>query len=187
MEKVIAFLKQLYPVSGSMESELKSVLHFTERRKNEYLLLEGEISHYAWYLQKGLVRCYYNREEREVTMWFMEEDNIIVLFKSLFGQKKSLFHLQALEDCELYAIHYHGLQILYRKYAEARQLHHLIAEHYSNLKDFKIRATNTLTPKERYRYFEKHFPHLLGRIKLEHIASYLDMDVRTLTRARKKR
>jgi hypothetical protein len=42
-----------------------------------------------------------------------------------------------------------------------------------------------LPPKERYRYFEKHFPELLNRVKLEYIASYLDMDIRTLTRARK--
>jgi hypothetical protein len=63
-------------------------------------------------------------------------------------------------------------------------LHHIIAERYSNLKDTKIRATNMLKPKERYHYFEKHFPQLVNRLKLEYIASYLDISRRSLARAR---
>lgn len=186
MEKAISFIKCLHPVSGSFEAELRNTLRFTKKRKNEFLLYEGEICHYAWYLQKGLVRCYYKRDEHEVTTWFIEEDHAIVLFKSLFGQKESLYNIQALEDCELFAIHYQHIQAHFRKYPEAESLHHIIANRYSNLKDLKIRATSMLTAKERYRYFEKHFPHLLNRVKLEYIASYLDMDIRTLTRARKR-
>jgi CRP-like cAMP-binding protein len=185
MEKAISFLKRLHLVSDPFEAELRNALRFTTKKKNEFLLFEGEVCHYAWYLEKGLVRCYYNREEREVTTWFMEEDKVIVLFKSLFGQKESLFNIQALEDCELYAIHYQDIQAHFRKYPEAISLRHIIADHYSNLKDIRIRATSKLTATARYRYFEKHFPHLLNRVKLEYLASYLDMDIRTLTRVRK--
>lgn len=187
MEKVISFLKNLHPVSSGLEAELCTRYRFTTKKKNELLLFEGEICRYAWYLQRGLVRCYYYRDEREVTTWFVEEDHVIVLFKSLFGQKKSQYNVQALEDCELYAIHYQDIQAILRRYPEAMELHQIFTEYYSNLKDIKIRATGMLTPKERYRYFEKHFPHLLNRVKLEYVASYLDMDVRTLTRARKRR
>lgn len=184
MEKVITFLKRLHPLPVSLEGELRNLLRFTKKKKNEFLLFEGEICHYAWYLQKGLVRCYYNSDGREVTTWFMEEDHVIVLFKSLFGQMKSQYNIQALEDCELYAIHYQDMQALYTKYPEVMKLYRIIAEQYSNLKDIKIRATNMLTPKERYRYFEKHFPDLLNRLKLEYIASYLDLSRRSLARAR---
>jgi CRP-like cAMP-binding protein len=184
LSAAISFLKRLHPVSDSLEAELRNALRYMQKRKNEFLLFEGEVCHYAWYLQKGLVRCYYNRDEREVTTWFVEEDDVIVLFKSLFVQKRSLFNIQALEDCELYAIHYQDIQAHYRKYPEAVSLHRIIAERYSNLKDIKIRATSMLTAKERYRYFEKHFPHLLNRVKLEYIASYLDLSRRSLARAR---
>ncbi|MGN6531975.1 MAG: hypothetical protein ACTHK0_09505, partial [Ginsengibacter sp.] len=71
-----------------------------------------------------------------------------------------------------------------RRYPEARQLHQTFTEYYSRLKDLKIRATSMLTAKERYRYFEKHFPQLLNRVKLEYIASYLDLSRRSLARAR---
>ena len=184
MEKVISFLTNLHPLSGSLEAELRNRFRFIKKKKNEFLLYEGEVCRYAWFLQKGLVRCYYTRDEREVTMWFLEEDHVIILFESLFRQKKSLFNLQALEDCELCAIHYQDIEAILRRYPEAMKLHQTFTEQYSNLKDLKIRATNMLTPRERYRYFEKHFPHLLNRLKLEYIASYLDLSRRSLARAR---
>jgi CRP/FNR family transcriptional regulator, anaerobic regulatory protein len=184
MEKVISFLNNLHPLSGSLEAELRNRFRFTKKKKNEFLLYEGEVCRYAWYVQKGLVRCYYNRDEREVTMWFLEEDHVIVLFESLFRQKKSLFNLRAIEDCVLYAIHYQDIEAILRRYPEAMQLHQTFTEYYSRLKDLKIRSTNMLTAKERYRYFEKHFPQLLNRLKLEYIASYLDLSRRSLARAR---
>ncbi|MGN6603448.1 MAG: Crp/Fnr family transcriptional regulator [Ginsengibacter sp.] len=184
MDKLFSFLKRLHPVSQSLEAELRNRCRFTIKKKNEFLHFEGEVCRYAWYLQRGLVRCYYNRKDREVTTWFLEENNAIVLFTSLFKQKKSLFNLQALEDCELYSIHYQDIQALFRKYPEAVTLHHIIFEGYSNLSNLKIRATSMLSPKDRYRYFEKHFPHLLNRLKLEYIASYLDISRRSLARAR---
>jgi CRP/FNR family transcriptional regulator, anaerobic regulatory protein len=187
MEKAISFLKRLHPVSDSLEAELRNALRYTKKKKNEFLLYEGEICRYAWYLQKGLVRCYYERDEHEVTTWFREEDNVIVLFKSLFGQKKSLFNIQALEDCELYAIHYQDIEAHLMKYREAISLRHIIAERYSNLKDIRIRATSMRYPNDRYAYFVKHFPHLLGRLTVEHIASYLNISKASVARARRNK
>jgi CRP-like cAMP-binding protein len=184
MERVTSFLNGLYPVSGLMEAPLRDACRFTRKKKYEFLVSEGEICHYAWYLEKGLVRCYYNRDEHDVTTWFLEENNVVVLFRSLSGQIKSQYNIQALEDCGLYGIHYQDIKALYKKFPEIRALQSLIAERYSNLKDLKIRATGMLTAKERYRYFEKHFPHLLNRLKLEYIASYLDISRRSLARAR---
>ena len=185
MEKVISFLNRLYPVSDLMKAGLRDACRFTRKKKYEFLVFEGEVCRYAWYLQKGLVRCYYNSDEREVTTWFMEEDNIIVLFKSLFGQNESLYNIQALEDCELHSIRFEDIVALLETYLEARSIRTIISDRYSDLKDLRIRATSMLAAKERYHYFEKHLPHLIGRLKLEYIASYLDMDIRTLTRARK--
>lgn len=186
MEKVIDFLKRLYPISGSLEAELQKDFLFIKKKKTEFLLSEGEVCHYAWYLQKGLVRCYYNRGEHEVTTWFIEEDNVIVLFKSLFRQKESLYNIQALEDCELYGIRIENITHLLNTYPEIPRIRTIVAERFNNLKDIRARAISGLSPIERYLYFKKHFPQLLNRVKLGYIASYLDMDVRTLTRVRKK-
>jgi CRP-like cAMP-binding protein len=185
MEKLISFLNNLHPISASLEVELRNAWRFTRKKKNEFLLYEGEVCRYAWYLQKGLVRCYYTRGEHEVTTLFIEEDHVIVLHKSLYGEKKSLYNIQALEDCELYRIRFEDIQHVLKTYAEARYIHTIITDRYSNLKDIRIRATSIRSPNGRYAYFVKHFPQLLGRLTLEQIASYIDMSKSSVARARR--
>jgi CRP-like cAMP-binding protein len=187
MEKVISFLNRLYPVSVLMEAALRDACRFTRKKKDEFLVFEGEVCRYAWYLRRGLVRCYYNRDEREITTWFMAEDNIIVLFKSLFGQKESQYNIQALEDCELYGIRIEEIQHVLEAHPEAQHIRTIIADRYSNLKDIRIRATSMRDPNERYAYFVRHFPHLLNRINLEHIASYLNISKSSVARARRQK
>lgn len=187
MEKVISFLKRLQPLPVSLETELENGCRFTKKKKNEFLLYEGEVCRYAWYLQKGLVRCYYERDEHEVTTWFTEEDHVIVLFESLFRQKKSIFNIQALEDCELYGIRYEDILHILETYQEARYIRTIISDRYSNLKDIRIRATSMRDPNDRYAYFVRHFPHLSGRVTLEHIASYLNISKSSVARARRNK
>jgi CRP-like cAMP-binding protein len=187
MDKLISFLKNLHPVSGLLEAELQGRFRFTTKKKNEFLLYEGEVCRYAWYLQKGLVRFYYNRGEHEVTTWFVEEDHMIVLHKSLYGQIKSVYNIQALEDCELYRIRFEDIQHVLETYAEAWYIRNIITNRYSNLKDIRIRATSIRSPNGRYAYFVRHFPHLLGRLTLEQIASYLNMSKSSVARARRNK
>ncbi|MBN9350334.1 MAG: Crp/Fnr family transcriptional regulator [Chitinophagaceae bacterium] len=187
MENVISFLNRLHPLPPPLIAEMRQVLQYTRKRKNEYLVREGEICSYVWYLQKGLARCYYERDEHEVTTWFMQEGNILVLFKSLIRQTESKYNLQAIEDCELYRIRYEDILHVLEKYSEARRIRTMITDKYSNLKDIRIRATSKLTPPERYAYFIRHFPHLLNRITLHHIASYLNISKSSVARARRKK
>lgn len=187
MEKFISFLKRHHALSGSLQAELRTRCRFTKKRKNEFLLFEGEVCRYAWYLQKGLVRCYYDRDEHEVTTLFLEEDHVIVLFESLFRQKKSIFNIQVLEDCELYGIRYEDLLYVLETYPEARHIRTMITDRYSKLKDIRIRATSMRDPNDRYAYFVRHFPHLLSRLTLEHIASYLNISKSSVARARRNK
>lgn len=187
MEKLISFLNKLHPVSGSLEFELRTRFHFTTKKKDQFLLYEGEICRYAWYLQKGLVRYYYTRDEHEVTTLFVEEDHVIVLHKSLYREIESVYNIQALEDCELYRIRFEDIQHVLQTYAEAWHIRNIITSRYSNLKDIRIRATSIRSPNGRYAYFVRHFPQLLGRLTLEQIASYLNMSKSSVARARRHR
>jgi CRP-like cAMP-binding protein len=100
---------------------------------------------------------------------------------------KSIYNVQALEDCELQGMRIENILHLVDTYPEVSRIRILVAERFNNLKDIRTRAISRLTARERYRYFEKHFPQLLNRVKLEYIASYLDMDIRTLTKARTRK
>jgi hypothetical protein len=72
-------------------------------------------------------------------------------------------------------------------YPEARRIRTIITDRYSDLKDIRIRTTSMRYPNDRYAYFVRHFPHLLNRVNLEHIASYLNISKNSLARARRQK
>ncbi len=185
MDTVIAYLNRLYPLSAPLQAELRKALHYSKKAKNQYLLRAGEIPKSAWYLKKGLVRCFCCQQTQEITTWFLPEDNALLLSDSLVDQQQSSYWLQALENCELYSIGSADILYLIKKYPEAREIKTLIAERFSHLKDEKIKITGISPAAARYQYFETHYSHLLNRLKLEHIASYLDMSKSSLARARR--
>ena len=175
----------MQPLPDSLEQDVRSAAHFSRIKKHAHLVYEGEVCRSAWYLQKGLVRCYYHRDDREVITWFLEEGQVVLLSNSLFEQKKSVANVQALEDCALYSIRFEDILRLLELYAEAPRIHMLVMEQYNHLQDMRIRATSMLAAADRYKYFLTHFPHLLNRVKLEHIAAYLDISKSSLARARR--
>ena len=151
MEKVISFLNCLHPVSGSLEAEPRNGCHYTKKKKNKFLLFLVPA--------KGTGRCYYNLHEREVTTLFLEEDHTIILFQSLFRQKKSLCNIQAIEDYELYGIRYEDILHLLETHSEATHIRTIIADRHSNLKDIRTRAISGHC-QGTVPLFEKHFPQL---------------------------
>jgi hypothetical protein len=114
---------------------------------------------YALVPAKGTGRCYYNLHEREVTTLFLEEDHTIILFQSLFRQKKSLCNIQVIEDYELYGIRYEDILHLLETHSEATHIRTIIADRHSNLKDIRIRAISGHC-QGTVPLFEKHFPQL---------------------------
>ncbi|HTD94927.1 MAG TPA: hypothetical protein VK644_13975 [Chitinophagaceae bacterium] len=173
------------PSAGLMD-HLSRTMRIKRIPKRRFLLEEDEISNKIWLLEKGLVRCYYSRGDREVTTWFMEGVNIIVAMKSFCEQRKSKFYIQALENCETRYLEQAEVQYVLSRFPEAKDMRIRISEQYANLLAMRIRATSMQSPVARYQYMLRHFPYLQGRIPLDIMASFLDMDRRTLTKLRSR-
>jgi len=87
----------------------------------------------------------------------------------------------------LYGIRIEEIEHVLEAHPEAQHIRTIIADRYSNLKDIRIRATSMRDPNDRYAYFVRRFPHLLNRINLEHIASYLNISKSSVARARRQK
>src|SRR5687768_5398479 len=107
MEELLLYLNSIYPLSNSLKDHLLNILITTELPKKSYLLKAGHICRSICFIQKGLLRCFYFKENREVCSWFMKEGDIIVSVESFFYQRESFESIQAIEDCKLFCIE-HG-------------------------------------------------------------------------------
>jgi CRP/FNR family transcriptional regulator, anaerobic regulatory protein len=145
---------------------------------------EGSICTKVGIIHKGLVRNYFNRNNRECTSWFDSDGQLIGSMYSFFTQTGYSESIEMLEDCIVF-------ETTFEKVNQTRAL----------FKDFDVLINNVIlwgyfqveertknlmafSAVERYDLFFKTYPDLINRIPVKHIASFLGVTPETLSRIR---
>lgn len=163
---------------------LESILIPMKFRKGETILKSGDVCRNIYYIDKGLIRQYYYKYDKEVTEHLGEDHTIFMCIESLFKEEPSKIEVEALEatvlfalpkvDLERVALHNVNIQLLYRKILEESLI---ISQVHADLVRFE-------TAQNRYKRMCKLMPQVVLRAPLVYIASYLQMTPETLSRVR---
>ncbi|HYE55243.1 MAG TPA: Crp/Fnr family transcriptional regulator [Chitinophagaceae bacterium] len=154
--------------------------------KNEFLVTEGKICRHLYFLQHGALRGYYNLDGREITYWFAFENDFVTSFHSFTTQQPSVENIQLLEGSVLWAITKDDLGSLLDNYHETERLLRIAYEKYYIRLEERFVNAQFKTASERYQSLLQQAPHLLERVPLGHIASYLGISQETLSRIRSR-
>jgi len=185
LQTFIEQLKRIHPVSVGLEQYLEA-LEIVEIPKHTLLLREGQTEDFAWIIIKGLVRSYYIKDGEEICSRFNQEDQIVLSVVSFYSRNPGYEFVETLEDCTLARIHYDKLQALYQEFPEFNFHARALTEYYFSLSELRLYLLRKQSAEERYRYFIDHYPEWLLRVPLKFIASFLGMQLETLSRVRKK-
>jgi CRP-like cAMP-binding protein len=183
---LFAHLDSIQPLSDELRKRLTSDIEIVEVNKKHLLLREGERNDYLFVVLKGMLRSYYIRDGEEITNRFMVERHIVVSVNAFYARKAGYEFIEATEDSVLARIHYDKLQRLYRDFVTFNFTARVLTEHYLTITEERLFLLRKQKAEERYKYFLAHYPELLQRASLGHIASYLGMNLETLSRTRKK-
>lgn len=163
---------------------LEDVLDPMKFAKGQMILSEGEVCKHIYYIEKGLVRQFYYKKDKEVTEHLAVEGNVIMCIESLFKEEPTKIQIEALEPVLIYALpkarleevalHNVNIQILYRKILEESLI---LSQIHADLMRFE-------TAQYRYEKMCKMSPQVTLRAPLVYIASYLQMTPETLSRIR---
>ncbi|MEO6930180.1 MAG: hypothetical protein ABI151_01055, partial [Chitinophagaceae bacterium] len=67
MEELFNFISQIYPVSDALKDCLvQKLVHLTLPKKS-YHLKKGQVCRSISFIQQGLVRCFYEKDDREIS------------------------------------------------------------------------------------------------------------------------
>ncbi|MGO3184450.1 MAG: Crp/Fnr family transcriptional regulator [Aequorivita sp.] len=180
------FLLSLIAFSPDELQDITS--HFKKEivSKNTMLLKQGEISKRLYFIENGMGRSYYLKEDgKEVTQWFFGVGKFMTTVDSFFQQSPSLYYLETLEDSTMYSISNESMDLLFSKYHKMEQLGRLVSIEMLTKVVNKLNAIQFQTARERYDYMLAEFPDISYRVPLGHIASYLGMTQETLSRIRR--
>ncbi|MEO5890674.1 MAG: Crp/Fnr family transcriptional regulator [Ferruginibacter sp.] len=154
--------------------------------KNDYLVTEGKVCRYLYFLEKGAIRGFYNLEEKEVTHWFGFEKDFVTSFHSFITGEPAVENIQLLEGSILWAISKETLSDLLSKHHEIERFVRIAYEKYYIRLEERFVNAQFKTAAERYENLLQHTPYILERVPLGFIASYLGISPETLSRVRSK-
>lgn len=180
------FLLSLIPFSPAELEDITSQFRKENILKNTMLIEQSEISKKLYFIERGMGRSYYLKEDgKEVTQWFFGVGKFMTSVDSFFQQTPSLYYLETLEDSILYSISKKEMDLLFAKYHKMEQLGRLVSIEMLTKVVNKLNAIQFQTARERYDYMLAEFPDISYRVPLGNIASYLGMTQETLSRIRR--
>ena len=186
METLLKYLHSIYPLSEESLAYVGTILKIKQVPKKTYLLKAGQVCRNIYFIEQGLVRCFYLKGDQEVCFWFMKEGDVIASVESFFQQKPSYECIQALEDCTLYYLEYKELEYIYRHYLEFNFIGRVLAQKYYMLSEQCLYSLRMQRSQERYDYLMEHFPYLILRVPAKYLASYLGITEVTMSRLKSR-
>jgi len=181
MEELLQYLSSIHPLSDNLLKYLATNLKTKNLHKKDFLLKKGHISRDICFINKGLLRCFYLIDDKEVCSWFMKEGDVIISVESFFRQTESYESIQALDDCILHYITYDELQFIYRNFSEFNIVGRVVTERYYTLSEQRLYAIRMQRASDRYAYLMQNHSDLILRVPSKHLASYLGITEVTLS------
>jgi CRP-like cAMP-binding protein len=168
IEKIIAVLKPLKLKKGDVFSQ-------TGKRADKLAILIN-----------GLLIAKYEKATSAteiVSRFYYSPRNIIVAsFESFYSGNKSNETIEAVEDSYLTTISRDDLYNLYNQIPEMNKIGRQLAEESYILALQRIHQLQAMNAKERLEDFQRCYPELANRIKIQYLCSYLGTNRNALSR-----
>ncbi|MCP9762500.1 Crp/Fnr family transcriptional regulator [Lacihabitans soyangensis] len=186
--QLIDNLKAIFPFGKTEEEAISSCLTPFTAKKREFLLKKGDVCDKIYFLMQGAIREFIlDKDQKEITVWFGFEGDIVVSLSSLVYSKGSHTGLQALEDSKGFYIEKPALDELYAKFHTLERMGRIVTEKYLLSTETYHYDFHYLTANERFEKLQKDRMWIYNRVPLHYIASYLGVSNETLSRIRAKK
>lgn len=184
MEKLLHFLQSVHPMSDGLTEYLITNVKYRVLHRRQFLLKAGHVSRDICFIESGLLRCFYLKDDCEVSSWFMKEHDVIVSVESFFTQRISYECIQALETTHLHCLSYSDLQYIYRTFPEFNYIGRVLTEKYYTMSEQRLYTIRMQKSGERYKQLMERHPELIMRVPSKYLASYLGVREETISRLR---
>lgn len=186
MEKLLNHIHSLYRLSNEAQSALVDCFESITHGKNEFLLTEGRICRHLYFMEEGALRGFYTLEGKEITHWFAFENDFVTSFHSFITQQPSVENLQLLEESTLWCISKDKFTRLLNEHQDIERLLRIAYENYYIRLEERFVNSQFKSAAQRYESLLEESPHIIERVSLGQIASYLGISQETLSRIRSK-
>ena len=181
------YLQQLTPISDKEFDDTVDFFKEQVLQKGDFFVTSGKVCQQVAFINSGSFRVFYlNEKGEDITSCFCTSNNFTTSYKSFILQQPSSLSIQAIEMSEILVIDYEGLQHLYSGYPTWQKIGRVLAEKEYIVMEQYASVLSNETAKEKYLRLLMEQPCIIQKAKVEHIASYLGVTRRTLSRIRRE-
>lgn len=190
MDKIQRIKESIEPVISLTDDELStfcSAFAYKRIRKNEYFLKEGQICNFIGLLTSGVL--VYNKiieNGDELTTDFAFVGDWVNSVISRLTNSPSQINIKAIEESELLVIKQADLDQLCLQIHKVEHLVRILTEQAFIRFVEQTIEFQTLSATERYENLLKKHPSIFQKVQLYHIANYLGIAPKSLSRIRKE-
>ena len=189
MIKPVSFFDSIsHLVKISPESRQVLLSHMIKEKlpKGYVLVPMGSICRNVYYLENGLTRTFYIKDDKEITERFCAENSFTCSMAGYLTNTPDNRQIELLEPSTIWFMPYTELEKLYDAHHDIERLgRQLITQDLITMHQ-RLTDIQFMTAQERYSKFITAYPSLSQRISLGHISSYLGITQETLSRIRSK-
>ena len=186
MQEFVNYILQFGNLNKQQTDFIMSKAKTLKLHKEEYFSEAGKIPRYVGFIIEGVVRfCYYNNKGEDITQYFIDENSFVSDQQRFESQMVASEYIQAVTDCKMLIFSKKDWDEIGNTIVGWHAITGLI------IKNCLLKTIERRSPlvsedaTTRYLSFIEHFPGLINRIPLSHIASYIGITQQSLSRIRK--
>lgn len=182
------YLKHIFKPENFSSEELELILAQYKRvefKKNEYLISEGDVGNYYFFVESGFARAYaIDTEGNDVTTKFYTPGDIVIDWNSYFLKTPCREFIQAVTKVVAHKIYFPDFMKLFKIEAFREVGRTRLVSNYFELKNHTL-SMITEQAKDRYLNLIEEHSGIVNNVPLKYIASYLGVTDTSLSRIRK--
>jgi CRP-like cAMP-binding protein len=183
--RLISQIESIISLNEAEKAMLFEAFEFKTLHKKDCFLKEGEICDFIGFITNGaLIYSKTIANGNEITIDFAFENDWVTINESRLKNTPSAINIIAIEQTELLIIKQAVLNNLYYKIPKIERLGRILIEQsYLKLAQQSV-ALQLLTATQRYESLLLHYPEIFQKVPLYHIANYLGIAPKSLSRIR---
>jgi signal-transduction protein with cAMP-binding, CBS, and nucleotidyltransferase domain len=185
--EILDYINLTTKIKTQYHENIKKAFKQEIYKKGTILLKPNNLSQKVLFVESGLLRLYYQQDDKVITFLFLDENAIMFPLESVYYHQSDPYGWEVIQDCTLSITQFANLQMLMDTVPLFERF--ILHESFKALKRSadKLYGIQMLTAEERYNNLLETYPTILQNAPLGHIASYLGISQQHLSVIRAKK
>jgi CRP-like cAMP-binding protein len=179
-EQLYHHIQKLVPGFTVIQGKLAPFFQTKQVKKEELLLSENEICDTIYFVNKGCLYLFYEKNHEKQVIHFALENWWITDYKTFSDTNPAVYAIAAMEDSEITCISRENYEAVLLQYPLLALYFNKIHERAYGAALYKQKTFATVSKEDFYRYFKNTYPQLMQRIPDVIFASYMGVSLETL-------